>query len=435
MKELLIEKIKKKEANLAVIGMGYVGLPLAIAFSQSNFKVVGFDIVKEKVECINSGKSFFNHIKNSQLKDCTGTVFFNATTEFAKIEQMDVIILCLPTPLKNSSEPDLSYVITTLESIIPFLKIGQAIILESTTYPGTTEEELKTRIENHGFKIGTDFFLVYSPEREDPGNLDFSINSTPKIIGGTTVNCLEIGMALYESIIRKVIPLSSTKAAEFTKLLENIYRSVNIGLINEMKLIADKMNIDIWEVIEAASSKPFGFTPFYPGPGCGGHCIPIDPFYLTWKAKNFGISSKLIETSGEINALMPEWVTQKIIEGLKNKDQYIENSNILILGLAYKKNIGDLRESPSVKILKILQQKGANIFYSDPYISEYTIIRKQGCSLKSTEINVVNLKKMDCVLISTNHDIFDYDFILEHSNLIVDTRGVYRSNLIKVLKA
>ncbi|SHE13531.1 UDP-glucose 6-dehydrogenase tuaD [Chlamydia abortus] len=435
MKNVLLQKIENRSIVVGVIGMGYVGLPLAIAFARSGIKVVGFDIDPDKIQKINSGISYFKHIPSKLLKEATNENKLTASTDFADIRYVDAVIMCVPTPLNQFREPDLSYVINTIQSILPYIRSGQVVSLESTTYPGTTEEELLTRIESRGFKVGEDFFLIYSPEREDPGNPNFSTSTIPKVVGGTTKSCLDVGVALYGNIIEKVIPLSSTKAAELTKLLENIYRSVNIGLVNEMKMIADKMEIDIWEVIDAAATKPFGFTPFYPGPGLGGHCIPIDPFYLTWKAKEYGISTKFIELSGEINTKMPEWVVQKVIDGLNDNERSLKNSNVLVIGLAYKKNIDDVRESPSVELMEQLRKKGANIFYSDPYVPHFPKMRDYKFDLSSLDITKENLTLMDCVIISTNHDDVDYDLILKHSKLIVDTRGVYRKNYMNVIKA
>lgn len=435
IEQQLVEKIQKKTASIGVIGLGYVGLPLALAFSSSSYQVVGFDIDEEKVQCIKNGKSYIKHIKDEQIKLFVDDGFFNTTTDFSLIEQVDVIILCLPTPLNKYKEPDLSFITRTMDKILPYLKKGQVLSLESTTYPGTTDEELKTRVESKGFKTGEDFFIVYSPEREDPGNPYFTTRNIPKIVGGTTPNCLEVGIALYEGIIEKVVPVSSTRAAELTKLLENIYRAVNIGLVNEMKMVADKMNIDIWEVIDAAATKPFGFTPFYPGPGWGGHCIPIDPFYLTWKAKEYDLNTRFIELSGEINTMMPDWVLNKIVEGLNDRGKALKNSDVLVLGLSYKKNIGDVRESPSIKLMEKIREKGANLFYSDPYFPKFPKMREHYFDLESTEINKETLEKMDCILLTTDHDLFDYDLILKHSKLIIDTRCVYRNEYGNVIKA
>lgn len=436
MKGQLIENIKDKLSTIGIIGLGYVGLPLALAFTESNYRVIGFDREQDKVDRILRDKtSYIKHISAQRIKSSVENGKLDVTSDLSRISEVDVIILCLPTPLNQYREPDLSYVTNTMDKILSYLKKGQLLSLESTTYPGTTEEELKSRIESKGFVVGEDFFLVYSPEREDPGNPNFSTSTIPKVVGGITKNCLDIGVILYENIVSQVIPVSSTRAAELTKLLENIYRAVNIGLVNEMKMVADKMNIDIWEVINAAASKPFGFTPFYPGPGLGGHCIPIDPFYLTWKAKEYDVNTRFIELSGEINTMMPEWVVHKVMEGLNEQEKALKNANILVLGLAYKKNVDDTRESPSAKLMDLLIKRGANVFYSDPYIAEFPKMRDYYFDIESMEINKENLQTMDCVLISTDHDEFDYEFILQHSNLIVDTRGRYKGTHEKIIKA
>lgn len=434
MKKQFLNKIQNESAVIGIIGLGYVGLPLAISFANAGYKVIGFDIDKEKVALINNGNTYIKHIETELIKEAIDSENLYATYDLTKVNDVDAIILCVPTPLNKYREPDMTFVINTMESILPYVKKGQLLSLESTTYPGTTEEELRPRIESKGFKIGEDFFLVYSPEREDPGNPKFNTVTIPKVIGGSTKNCLEVGQALYSSVIKKVVPVSSTKAAELTKLLENIYRAVNIGLVNEMKIVADKMGIDIWEVIEAASTKPFGFTPFYPGPGWGGHCIPIDPFYLTWKAKEYGLNTKFIELAGEVNTLMPEWVVNKVIEALNERQKAVKGSNILVLGLAYKKNIDDTRESPAVKLMELLRNKGASVFYSDPYIPKFPKMREHYFDLISLEINKDNLNKMDCILIATDHDTFDYDFIQKNSKLIVDTRGRYKGKYDNVVK-
>jgi UDP-N-acetyl-D-glucosamine dehydrogenase len=326
-------------------------------------------------------------------------------------------------------------VLNTLTALLPYLRSGQIISLESTTYPGTTEEILKPLIEEKGFIIGKDIFLVYSPEREDPGNKTFSTQNIPKIVGGSTESCLELGVALYESIVEKVIPVSCTKTAEMVKILENIYRAINIGLVNELKIVAYKMGIDIWEVIDAAATKPFGFMPFYPGPGLGGHCIPIDPFYLTWKAKEYDVNTRFIELAGEINTAMPHWVVNKIMDALNDQGKALKHSKILVLGIAYKKNIDDTRESPAVELIQLLTKKGAIINYSDPYIPSFPKMRNYSFDLNSVGINPEILSQFDCVLIATDHDIFDYEMIQKNSQLIVDTRGRYRDNYQNVIKA
>jgi UDP-N-acetyl-D-glucosamine dehydrogenase len=415
-------KIHNRDACIAVIGLGYVGLPLAIRFSEEGFKVIGFDIDKEKVNLLNSGKSYIKHIKEDDISTMSNNGF-TATTDFSEITNVDVIIICVPTPLGVHNEPDLSYIHATLENIKPYLKENQLLVLESTTYPGTTEEEMVPMIDSAGYKIGENFFIGYSPEREDPGNKNFTTKTIPKVVSGVTQNCLGLTKTLYDQIVDKTVPVSSPKVAEMTKILENIHRAVNIGLVNELKMVADKMDIDIYEVINAASTKPFGFTPYYPGPGLGGHCIPIDPFYLTWKAKEMGMNTRFIELAGEINTLMPHYVVQKVGEALNSVSKAIKGSKILVLGLAYKKNVDDSRESPSLKIMDILMKKGADVQYSDPYMPTAPKTRKFKFDLTSVKLTPNNIKEFDIVIISTDHDSFDYKLIQKNSLMVLDTRG------------
>lgn len=433
-KDEFIEKIDNQSAKIAIVGLGYVGLPLLLCFHHKGFNVLGLDIDTRKIEMLSQGKSYLKHIDEMKIKQLVENENFIASTDFSLLNEVDAVIICVPTPLNIYREPDLSYINNTVDEILPFLHKGQVISLESTTYPGTTEEVLKPTIEDCGFVIGKDIFLVFSPEREDPGNKSFSTSKIPKVVGGTTSNCLKVGTSLYESIIERVVPVSSTQTAEMTKLLENIYRAVNIGLVNEMKIIADKMGIDIWEVIDAAASKPFGFTPFYPGPGLGGHCIPIDPFYLTWKARAFDINTRFIELAGEINTYMPDWVIDKVLYALNEQKKALNGSKVLVIGISYKKNIDDMRESPSVQLMKLLQDKGADIYYYDPYVPIFPKMRKYKFDLQSIELTEKMIKNMDCILIATDHDCIDYKFIQAHSNLIVDTRGRYRENSKNIIK-
>lgn len=435
IKITLIEKIESKRAVIGIVGLGYVGLPLLLHFAEAGFHVVGFDIDSHKVDRLNRGESYIKHIGSGKLDQLYGTDKFRVTTDFSLASETDALIICVPTPLGSHQDPNLSFIITTLELLLSYLKKGQLVSLESTSYPGTTEEELRPRIEYQGFTIGTDIFLTFSPEREDPGNEQFTTGSIPKVVGGSTASCLEVGVALYGSVIERVVQVSSTKAAEMTKLLENIYRAVNIGLVNELKIVADRMGIDIWEVVDAAASKPFGFTPFYPGPGLGGHCIPIDPFYLTWKAKEYGIDTRFIELAGQVNTKMPEWVLGKVTDSLNQQGKSVKDSQILLLGIAYKKNIDDMRESPSAELIKLLQAKGAIVSYSDPYIPVFPKMRKYCFPLESVNITPALLTDMDCILIATDHDIFDYDLIRKYSRLIVDTRGRYRQVYQNVVKS
>lgn len=431
----LIERFHKKQATIGIVGLGYVGLPLAIGYIESGVKVIGFDIDEEKVQKLNQGKTYIKHIANESIKSMAGSGRFQATTDFSKASEADVLIICVPTPLDHHQAPDLSFVINTTESLLPALRKGQLVCLESTTYPGTTEEELRPRIESKGFKIGEDIFLVFSPEREDPGNEKFTTKDIPKVIGGSTSSCLEVGLAAYGLVFKKLVPVSSTQTAEMAKLLENIYRSINIGLVNEIKIVCDRMGIDVWEVIDAAATKPFGFTPFYPGPGLGGHCIPIDPFYLTWKAKEYGINTRFIELAGEVNTSMPKWVYSKTAEALNDRRKSVNGSKVLVLGVAYKKNVDDCRESPSVQLMEIFREKGADVMYSDPFFPKFPKMREHKFNLSSMPLTVENLKNIDCVVIATDHNDFDYDLVLKNADLIIDTRGVYRKPYNNVVKA
>lgn len=425
-------KISNHEAVVSVIGLGYVGLPLVIRFSDEGFPVLGFDIDDNKIKSLQSNRSYINHINDSEIKKINNEGFF-ASSDFSQINKADVIIICVPTPLGIHNEPDLSYIKNTLKSINNHLRENQLLILESTTYPGTTDEEIVPVINQLGYQIGKNFFIGYSPEREDPGNVDFSTKSIPKVVSGYSENCLEIVENLYNQIVDNTVPVSSTKVAEMTKILENIHRAVNIGLVNELKLVADKMGIDIYEVINAAATKPFGFTPYYPGPGLGGHCIPIDPFYLTWKAKEIGMNTRFIELAGEINRSMPNYVCQKIIDTLNTAGKALSKSKILVLGLSYKKNVDDTRESPSLEIIDRLIKQGAKVSYSDPYFPETPKTRKYNFNLKNVEINKKTISEFDLVLLATDHDDFDYKLIAKSSKIIIDTRGKInkKSNLIR----
>ena len=423
----LSRDIENKKAKIGVIGMGYVGLPLAIRFSQEGYKVVGLDIDSSKINLLNNGKSYIRHIIEEDISLMLKNDFF-ATNDFAQISNLDVIIICVPTPLGKDNEPDLSYIFGTLDNIRPYLKENQLLILESTTYPGTTEEEIVPflkSINNKNFDIGINFFVGYSPEREDPGNKKYSTKTIPKIVSGHTKNCLELTTILYNNIVVKTVPVSSTKVAEMTKIMENIHRAVNIGLVNELKIVADKMDIDIFEVINAAATKPFGFTPYFPGPGLGGHCIPIDPFYLTWRAKQFGVDTRFIELAGEINTNMPRLVVGKALEALSSQGKSFQDAKILILGVAYKKNVDDTRESPAFKIIELLQSSNAQVSFSDPFVPNLKPTRSYNFKMKSINIDSENLAKNDVVILVTDHDDFDYELILKHSKYVIDTRGRY----------
>ncbi|WP_295544334.1 nucleotide sugar dehydrogenase [uncultured Thiohalocapsa sp.] len=430
----LIERLNGREAVVGILGLGYVGLPLMLRFADVGYRVLGFDVDPAKVDALNAGRSYIEHITSETIARALQQGF-RATADFTEASACDALILCVPTPLSRHREPDLSYVIDTTESLLPHLRAGQILSLESTTWPGTTDEELRPRIESVGLRVGEDVFLVFSPEREDPGNPSFNTRSIPKILGGVTPACREAGMALYGQVIDEVVAVSSTRAAEMTKLLENIHRAVNIGLVNELKVVCDRMGIDIHEVIRAAATKPFGFTPYYPGPGLGGHCIPIDPFYLTWKAREYGLNTRFIELAGEVNTSMPQWVVSKVVDALNARGKAVKGARILVLGLAYKKNVDDRRESPSMVLMELLQAKGADISYSDPHVPRFLPMRKHDFDLESVPLTPATLAATDCVLLATDHDRFDYDLIKAHAPLIVDTRGRYRDTAAHIVRA
>jgi len=430
----LIERLDSRDAVIGIVGMGYVGQPLALRYSQIGYKVLGFDVEVKKVAQLNSGHSSIEHIDDEHILAAVAKGF-SVTDDFSRAGEADAIILCVPTPLNKYREPDLSFVVNSCERIAPYLRPGQVVSLESTTYPGTTEEEIIPRITSGGLKVGQDIFTVYSPEREDPGNADFSTNTIPKVVGGHTPACLEVGCALYGPASDRIVPVSSTKAAEMTKLLENIHRAVNIGLVNEMKIVADRMGIDIFEVIDAAATKPFGFTPYYPGPGLGGHCIPIDPFYLTWKAREYGVHTRFIELSGEINQAMPEYVVGKLSSALNDRSKAMKGAKILVLGIAYKKNVDDMRESPSVEIMEILRDQGAILSYADPHVPVFPEMREHKFDLSSIAMSPENLAEFDAVVLATDHAKFDYEMIRKHAALIIDSRGVYRDTAPHIIKA
>jgi UDP-N-acetyl-D-glucosamine dehydrogenase len=430
----LAARFRAKDALVAVVGLGYVGLPLVVRMAEAGFRTLGLDIDADKVAKLGAGQSYLKTVPAEKVAGALARGFA-ATTDFARVREADAIVICVPTPLDAGRQPDLSFVIGTVESLLPHLRAGQLVSLESTTYPGTTEEELRPRIESRGLRIGEDFFLVFSPEREDPGNERYSTRTIPKICGGSTPACLAAGLALYGAAIDTVVPVSSTRVAEMAKLLENIHRAVNIGLVNEMKIVADRMGIDIHEVIRAAATKPFGFVPYYPGPGLGGHCIPIDPFYLTWKARQYGVDTRFIELAGEVNAAMPEWVVSKMADALGQRAKTVRGSRILVLGIAYKKNIDDMRESPAVEIMELLRARGATVAYSDPHVPTFPKMRAHAFDLQSVPLTAELLASQDCVIVATDHDAFDYELIAAHAPLIVDTRGRYAGGGANIIKA
>lgn len=432
-KQQVLQKITDRQAVVGILGLGYVGLPLMLRYAEVGFPVLGFDVDSKKIDAINAKKSYIHHIPTSVMAQLPDNA---ATLDFSRVKEADILVICVPTPLDKHRDPDLSYVVNTMESMAPHLRKGQLISLESTTYPGTTEEEIVSRVVARGFEVGKDIFVAYSPEREDPANENFNTKTIPKVCGGHTENCLQVAKAFYEQGIDQVVPVSSTRAAEMTKLLENIHRAVNIGLVNEMKIVADRMDIDIHEVISAAATKPFGFTAYYPGPGLGGHCIPIDPFYLTWKAKEYGLHTRFIELAGQINRNMPQFVIEKISLGLNQMGKAINGSRILILGMSYKKNVDDTRESPSLEITHMLNQLSAKVYYSDPYFPTFDT-EKFGIHLesnKTVELTKENIASYDMVVLLTDHKDYNYPEIFEYASLIVDSRGKFPRHP-KVIKA
>ncbi len=431
----LISRFRNREATVGIVGLGYVGLPLAFSAVRHGFSVVGFDIDGSKVDKLRNGISYLSHVDAAPLAEGLSENRFDATTQFQRIRDVDAVLICVPTPLGLHREPDTSYIESTVSSIVPFLKRGQLVSLESSTYPSTTRTLVAQPIEESGLVVGEDVFVVYSPEREDPGNASFAVSQIPKLLGGVSPRCNVVGEALYSNLVSRVVPTRTLEVAEMAKLLENIYRAVNIGLVNEMKMVADKLGVSIWEVIDAASTKPFGFTPFYPGPGLGGHCIPIDPFYLTWKAREVGVNTRFIELAGEINSSMPAWVVSKISAGLNRAGIAVGRARVLILGVAYKKNIDDMRESPAIEIIEQLSALGASVEYSDPHVPSLPPMRRHTLEMESVPLTPSRLEEYDCVVVATDHDEFDYDLVLDCARLIVDTRGRYRQECDHVVGA
>ena len=434
---MTLQKIKEKKARIGIIGLGYVGLPLAIEFCKVGFRVTGLDIDNEKIDLLSKGKSYIKHIPNKNINYLMQGNNFEGSTDFSSIGQLDCILICVPTPLNKNREPDMGYVISTAHKMSPYIVKNQLIVLESTTFPGTTQEVLIPELElGSDLKANKDFYIAYSPEREDPNNKEYTIATTPKVIGSDDPTGLELADSLYSFIANKTVLVSGTKVAEATKLTENVFRAVNIALVNELKIIYEKMGIDIWEVIEACKTKPFGFMPFYPGPGLGGHCIPIDPFYLTWKAREHGITTRFIELAGEINTLMPDYVMQKIIFGLNKEGKSLKNSRILLLGLAYKKNVDDTRESVTFKIMELLEAKGALIDYNDPFIPKIKSTRKYKQFVGKKSVPIDKVKQYDLTVILTDHTSYDFETIVNQSKVIVDTRNACGSiKSIKIIKA
>lgn len=421
--ETLLNKINSTEAAIGVIGVGYVGLPLAVEFAEAGYCVTGFDVNEEKAALLNKGESYILDIPSDRLKPVVESGCFSATTEFPRIAEMDVVIICVPTPLRKTRDPDMSFVISATEQVAKYATSGTLIVLESTTYPGTTDELIVPRLTGNGFTVGEDVFICFSPERVDPGNPVYGIRNTPKVIGGVTPACLEVGVAMYSKAIDTLVPVESTRAAEMVKLLENTFRAVNIGLVNEMAIMCDKLDVNVWEVIEAAASKPFGFMTFYPGPGLGGHCIPIDPLYLSWKLKTLNYNARFIDLASEINSDMPNYVIEKVTDGLNDDQKAVNGSAVLVLGVAYKPDIDDLRESPALDIIRLLQERGANVSYHDPHVPD---LSHESIDLRTVDLTDDVLKAADCVVIVTNHKVIDWQQVADHSGLVIDCRNALK---------
>ena len=419
----MAKKGGKKVPFVGIVGMGYVGLPLAREFVAGGAKVLGFDIKQEQVKKINSGRSPLKHVPDEDVRQMVKSGRFRATVKMPELSKVDAILICVPTPLTENREPDMQYVVTTCETISKYLRKGQLVVLESTTYPGTTRELMKPILEKSGLKAGRDFYLAFSPEREDPGNKHFRTGTIPKVVGGYDKKSLKIALDIYKYAIEKLVSVKSCEVAESAKILENMYRCVNIAMVNELKQLFDRMGIDVWEVIEAAGTKPFGFQKFFPGPGLGGHCIPIDPFYLTWRARQFGMPTRFIELAGEINTAMPHYVIVKTMEALNERKMSLKGKKVLVLGLAYKKDIDDVRESPSIELIEILREKGAKVDYNDPYIPMTHKMREHDLKMKSKPLNAKMLRGYDIVMIATDHSCYDYNMIVKNAKLVVDTRN------------
>jgi UDP-N-acetyl-D-glucosamine dehydrogenase len=423
----LKDRISRRDYTVGVVGLGYVGLPLVLRFGEVGFRVVGFDVDRGKVKQLNDGASYIQHVPAPRVRALIDTRRFEATADLERLGEPDATIICVPTPLTQHREPDLRYVESTTEAVARVLRRGQLVCLESTTYPGTTEEVILPRLEARGLRVGEDFFLAFSPEREDPGNALFETSTIPKVVGGVTAGCLELATTLYAQAIKQIVPVASTRVAEATKILENVYRAVNIALVNELKIAFERMGINVWDVIEAAKTKPFGFQPFYPGPGLGGHCIPIDPFYLTWKAREYGVSTRFIELAGEVNASMPSYVIHRLMDALNERGKALKGARVLVLGAAYKKDTDDPRESPGLKIMEELLRKGAHVDYSDPHLPRLPLGRRHRLDLASVPLTEATLRQYDAALLVTDHSRFPYDLIHRTASLIVDSRNAFRA--------
>ncbi|HDS01784.1 MAG TPA: nucleotide sugar dehydrogenase [candidate division Zixibacteria bacterium] len=420
----LSDKLKNKKAVVGIIGLGYVGLPLAVEFAQNGLKVIGFDIAKTKVDLINSGQSDIRDVASETVKILIDSGMLSATDDFSRLKSVDCTAICVPTPLSKTKDPDVAFILSAMDQIGKYVHKEMLIVLESTTYPGTTEELILPGLEQKGLKVGQDFYLAFSPERIDPGNKTYHTANTPRVVGGVTPECREIAKQFYRCIVDDVIDVSSTKAAEMVKLLENTFRSVNIGLVNEVALMCDRLGLDVWEIIDAASSKPFGFMPFYPGPGLGGHCIPIDPHYLSWKLKSLNYYARFIELAGDINTHMPEYVIDRVTRHMNDYGQALKNARIVVLGVAYKPDISDVRESPALDVIKLLQDRGAKVMYNDPYVP---IVKFDSGDMKSQKLTKKLLESAACTIIVTNHSDYDYQWVVDHSNLVFDTRNATKN--------
>ncbi len=421
-KQILLDKLMNRTATIAVVGLGYVGLPLTVEFAEAGFQVIGLDVQPEKIDQLNAGISYIADIPSERLAPLVASGKLRATTSYDDLKEVDAISICVPTPLRKTRDPDMSFIIQASQSISKICRAGMLIVLESTTYPGTTEEIILPEIIKSGLTVGEDVFIAFSPERIDPGNKHYTVRNTPKVVGGITPDCTEVTQELYAAAVDTVIPVSSPTSAEMVKLLENTFRAVNIGLVNEMALMCDKLGVDVWEVIQAAATKPFGFMPFYPGPGLGGHCIPVDPHYLSWKLKTLNYNARFIELASEINTSMPYYVIDKITDALNNQERAVKGSNVVVLGVAYKRDVDDVRESPALDIISLLRHKGANVQYHDPHVAKIRL--ENDISMTSKPYSTQLLEDAHCVVVVTDHSIFDWQEIAEHSSVIVDTRHV-----------
>jgi UDP-N-acetyl-D-glucosamine dehydrogenase len=433
----LAGKIDRQEARVGIIGLGYVGLPLALAFVESGFAVTGFDVDEEKVNSLAAGRTYIQHLGQERVAAALATGRLAATGDYERIAEVDALLITVPTPLTRQREPDMRYIVGTSEQILPRLRRGLLVVLESTTYPGTTDTLVREILERNGLRAGADFFLAYSPEREDPGNRRFDTRTIPKVVGGYDAASTELAVALYRRAVAEVVPVSSARAAEAAKLTENVFRAVNIALVNELKVVYDRMGIDVWEVLDAAATKPFGFMRFNPGPGLGGHCIPLDPFYLTWKAREYGVATRFIELAGEVNVGMPEYVVGKLQNALNDRGKPLKGSRVLLLGLAYKKDIDDPRESPSFELWDRMAERGATVAYHDPHIPQMPTMRSWPHlpAAASIALDPATVASFDAVLLATDHTRVDYDMVVEHARLVIDTRGIYRTPRDNVVKA